>query len=217
MTTKENVINKIKNDKMIVVVRRVNKELLCDFGQALVQGGARLVELAFDQTNLTLNSETAKEITQLATNSNLVVGAGTVLTETQLQMAIDAGAKYVVSPVVNRAIIESANKKGIVVIPGAFTPTEIEMAYKLGGDFVKLFPYNALGVEYLRSVLTPLKHIPLVAMGGILPNNVKEILNAGAQAVGVAGGIVNLKKINEEHDFEYIVSATKNYVNEIKN
>ena len=96
-----------------------------------------------------------------------------------------------VTPTVNVDVIRACVDAGLVAMPGAFTPTEILTAYEAGAHFVKVFPIRAVGPTYIKDVLAPLKHIPLLAVGGVTPANVADYIKAGCAGVGVSGSLVN--------------------------
>jgi 2-dehydro-3-deoxyphosphogluconate aldolase/(4S)-4-hydroxy-2-oxoglutarate aldolase len=119
-----------------------------------------------------------------------VLGAGTVLTPEQADAAVDAGATYLVSPVVDLEVIEAARRRGVAALPGALTPTEILRAWRAGAAAVKLFPASLGGPGYLRAVKAPLPEVPLVPTGGVGLEEIGGYLRAGALAVGLGGPLV---------------------------
>ena len=86
---------------------------------------------------------------------------------------------------------------GSVSIPGAFTPTEVVEAYKMGADYVKLFPVGVFGIKYLQALIAPINHIPIIAVGGIGVDNIHDFLTTGISGVGIGSSIVNQQLINE--------------------
>ena len=143
------------------------------------------------------------------------IGAGTVLTEKQVALTAAAGGKYIISPNANPAVIAATRKAGLVSIPAAYTPTEIEAAYECGADFVKLFPVTSLGPSYVKAVRGPLNHIPLLAVGGVDLSNLADYAKAGVSGFGVGGNIVD-KKMLETGDYAAITDLAKRYVSTIK-
>jgi len=145
------------------------------------RGGLRTVEVA-------MNSEHAEALIGLLRDEfgdAMNVGAGTVRTLQQLEGAFEAGAEFIVTPVVNPDVIAACNEHEVVVVPGAFTPTEIEAAWVMGADLVKLFPASRFGPSYIREVLAPLDDVKLVPTGGVDADNLGEFLAAGAAGAGV--------------------------------
>jgi 2-dehydro-3-deoxyphosphogluconate aldolase/(4S)-4-hydroxy-2-oxoglutarate aldolase len=154
--------------------------------EVLLQNGIRSLEL-------TLTTTGALEVVErLAARlpSGTDLGVGTVLTAEDVDRAVDAGARFVVSPSVVPEVIDAARRHGIASYPGAFTPTEIHAAWTAGASAVKLFPGGALGPDYLKAVRAPLPDIPLVPTGGIAVEAVGGWLDAGAAAVGLGSPLI---------------------------
>lgn len=204
------VIDQIRSNKIIVIIRDVycieRKKLV----NALWQGGIRLVEFTFDQNNPERWSETLNNISETIKmyNGEMVCGAGTVLTCKQVQLAKSAGAEFIISPDVNQKVIEETVKSGMVSIPGALSPSEIVSAQKYGADFVKVFPASSLGISYIKAIRDPLNHIPFLVVGGVNYKNVHQFMNAGAVGAGLGGEIVN-KKLIAEGNYEKITELAK--------
>ena len=121
----------------------------------------------------------------------VLVGAGSVLDAETARAVMLSGADFVVSPVTKSDVIEICNRYGKVVIPGAFTPTEILRAWETGADYVKVFPSSGVGADYIKDVKAPLPQIPLVPTGGINAENAADFITAGATALGVGSALVN--------------------------
>ena len=119
------------------------------------------------------------------------IGAGTVMTEKQVELAYNAGAEFIISPDCYENVIRKTRELGMVSIPGVFTPTEAANAYRFGADFAKLFPNSELNLSYLKAVMAPLSHIKFLAVGGVDHENMKAYLDAGAKGIGVATAIIN--------------------------
>jgi 2-dehydro-3-deoxyphosphogluconate aldolase/(4S)-4-hydroxy-2-oxoglutarate aldolase len=117
------------------------------------------------------------------------IGAGTVITKKDLDAALDAGAQFIVTPILSKAVIKACVKRDIPVFPGAMTPTEIYQAWKWGATMVKVFPAGRLGPGYLKDVLEPLNSVKLVPTGGVNPDNFTEFLRMGASGVGMASAL----------------------------
>lgn len=142
---------------------------------------------------ITLNSKdpytTIKKIAE-EFGSILNVGAGTVQTYDELVKAIDAGAKFVLSPrMMSKEMLDYCKMKNVISIPGSFSPSEIAESFALGADIVKIFPANEISYAYANKVIEPMGNLPLMAVGGIKKENVKEALSSGYQYVGTAGGL----------------------------
>ena len=197
-------------DNGIIAIIRGNADV-----DVLLQVIAALAEGEVCCIEVTMNSPGALECIERASekfrDSDVLLGVGTVHDAETCRKAIEAGAQYVVSPIVSKSVIEMAHHYDKPVLPGAFTPTEIHTAWELGGDLIKLFPNALGGLEYLRAVRGPFKQIPLVPTGGVKPENIKDYFEAGAVAVGVGGGLVNQQLI-EDRDFNEITCRARSFV-----
>jgi len=160
------------------------------------------VEAGFTNVEVTLNTAKASEaieymVQQYAGKIN--IGAGTVCTLSDLEIAIKAGAQFIVSPIINKEVIVKSTNRDIPIFPGAFTPTEIHDAWSLGAPMVKVYPAGSLGPDYIASILSPLNSIKLLPTGGVNASNAKAFMKAGAMGLGVGGELFN-KKIIESRD-----------------
>lgn len=142
---------------------------------------------------ITLNTDNAYEIIRIISDEfqgKLNVGAGTVQTYDELKKAVDAGAKFVLSPRQMTAdMLAYCKERGIVSVPGSFTPSEIGDQFAMGADIVKVFPANELSLKYAKKVCEPMGDLKLMAVGGINRGNVREALDSGYKYVGTAGGL----------------------------
>ena len=199
-----------------MIVRGVAKDKLIPLAEAMYKGGIRVMECTYDAAGKLPDEENAANIAMLAEHfgNRMAVGAGTVLTEKQVQLTKEAGGRFIVSPDTNEAVIKTTKALGLVSIPGAITPSEVSAASRAGADFVKMFPIDFYGPRYLKTVSTPLSHVRFLAVNGITEENMKEYLDAGACGVGVGSGIVN-KKLIEEGDFEAITLLAKKYTDRL--
>ncbi|MFD0749995.1 bifunctional 4-hydroxy-2-oxoglutarate aldolase/2-dehydro-3-deoxy-phosphogluconate aldolase [Mucilaginibacter calamicampi] len=151
---------------------------------------------------ITMNTEGAAEmIAFIADNfgSTLNVGAGTVCTQAELDIALNAGAQFIVTPVVNQKIIERCVNIDIPIFPGAFSPTEIYNAWEMGAYMVKIFPATQMGANYIKEVKAPLNKIKLAPTGGITLDNIETFKNAGANAYGLGSSLFDKKLIEQEN------------------
>ena len=210
------VIQAIEKEKLIVIVRGVEKEKLIPLAEAMYKGGIRLLEVTYSANGAVSDEETSENIKMLAIHfeGRMYVGAGTVLSERQVELTRAAGGCFIISPDAYAPVIEKTRKLGMVSIPGALTPTEIAQAHRTGADFVKLFPITSLGPEYVKAVGAPLSHVKLLAVGGIDESNMADYHAAGACGFGVGGCIIN-KKMIAKGDFEGITALAKKYTEEI--
>ncbi len=127
----------------------------------------------------------------------VLLGVGSVLDAETARRAIDAGARFVVSPVLKATIIEAAHQRGLPALPGAFSPTEVQYAHECGADIIKVFPANIVGMDYFKAILAPLPHLKLMPTGGVTLDNAGDWLRAGACAVGVGSALLDKQAIAE--------------------
>lgn len=208
-------VDLIKKEKIIAILRGIPADKICRLAGALHKGGINLIEVTFDQRSSDY-AETLESISLIKREFDgaVGVGAGTVITTEQARLAKEAGAEYIISPNTNEAVIKETKKLGMISIPGAFTPSEIEAAHEYGADFVKVFPISDLGPSYLKAVAAPLSHINLLAVGGVRPENVKDYLKAGACGVGAAGNLVN-KEWLTNCEWDKITAVAREYCNTV--
>ena len=197
-------IEKILKEKVIVIVRGVAREDLLPFAEAVYRGGIRLLECTFDATGTVTDEQIADNIKMLVDHfgDKMLIGAGTVLTEKQVELVKSVGGKFIISPDTNPDIIRKTKEMGLVSIPGAFTPSEAAAAHRAGADFVK-------------DVKAPLSHIRFLAVGGVNADNMAEYHNAGALGFGIGSDIVNKKHI-ADGNFTAIEASARKYIDALE-
>jgi 2-dehydro-3-deoxyphosphogluconate aldolase/(4S)-4-hydroxy-2-oxoglutarate aldolase len=202
----------IDHDRIIAIVRGLAPEPMVALADALLRGGVRLVEITFNQAQPDSWADTARSIRLIGERfaGRMLAGAGTVMTLEQLRLAADAGARYIISPNVDVAVIRETRKLGLASLPGALTPTEIAAAHDAGADAVKVFPAGSLGPDYIRAIRAPLCHIPLLAVGGVTEKNCAGFVAAGCAGVGVGGNLVNKQWI-QDGKFDDITALARTY------
>lgn len=190
---KEQVIQNVLEKKIIAIIRGMEPDICVKLAEAFYAGGINMIEVTFNQAKPDEYYKTAEAIRAIREKfqGKVLAGAGTVITLEQLQMAADAGAQYIISPSVDVEIIKKTVELGLVSMPGAMTPSEIVTAYNAGASFVKVFPIGDLGASYLKALKAPLSHIPLLAVGGVNPDNIADFMKAGAVGAGVGGNLTN--------------------------
>ena len=192
---REQIVKTIIDAGAVAVIRLSDSRKLIKVAEAIHKGGVSGIEITMTVPNAIQVIENAsKEI-----GSYMNVGVGTVLDPETAQKAIDAGAKYVVSPIFKREIIDIAHKNDVPAMPGAFTPTEIQTAYECGADIVKVFPADVVGMAFFKGVLAPLPHLKLMPTGGVTLTNAGDWLKAGACAVGVGTALLDKNAIAFEN------------------
>jgi len=209
---KNNVIEAIEKEKIIVIVRGVEKDKLLPLCEAMYKGGIRLLELTYDASGKVSDEETAENIRMLseAFQGRMYIGAGTVLTEEQVELTYKAGGKFIISPDAYETVIRKTCALGMVSMPGALTPSEVQAAHRCGADFVKLFPVTSLGTAYVKAIKAPLSHIRFLAVGGVDTDNMAEYLKAGVSGFGLGSNIVD-KKLVASGEYEKITALAKTY------
>ncbi|HEU4671760.1 MAG TPA: bifunctional 4-hydroxy-2-oxoglutarate aldolase/2-dehydro-3-deoxy-phosphogluconate aldolase [Candidatus Limnocylindrales bacterium] len=181
--------NRIRDARLIAVLRRVEpRAALIDLVADLVDAGVRAVEVTFDAADAADDLVACREA--FPNRDDLVLGAGTLRRVEQVTAAVDAGAAFGVSPVLDPDVIAAATAAGLAFVPGAATPTEADRAWRLGATFVKIFPGSALGPSFVRDLRGPLPEIETIVTGGVDASNARAFLDAGAVAVGVGGALV---------------------------
>ena len=173
--------------KVTMILRGYNVDQVRAVAEVLLQ--AKHVK----NMEITLNTDNAYKIIRTISDEfqgKLNIGAGTVQTYDELVKAVEAGAKFVLSPRQMTAdMLAYCKKKGIVSVPGSFTPSEIGEQFAMGADIVKVFPANELSLKYAKKVCEPMGDLKLMAVGGINKENVREALDSGYYYVGTAGGL----------------------------
>lgn len=212
-----NTLEFIKENKFTVILRHIDPEDILDAVEAAYKGGARLFEITFDPSDSNTAEKTKQMIRTVCDTygDSVVVGAGTVLNTDLAKAAHEGGAKFIVSPCTNEKVIEYTKQAGMLSMPGAFTPTEIVRAYELGADVVKVFPITPDNIAYLKTVMSPLSHIPFMPTGGVNPDNITEYFKLGAVCVG-AGATVVTNELLKNKEYDKITQNTKNHIDKIK-
>ncbi len=176
-------------DGICAVIRHIEEQDLENIVYAIYKGGIHCIEI-------TLNTKNAfTMIRRLASVPDLIVGAGTVMDGESARQAMDAGAKFIVSPHTCEEVLNIGVKHSILTIPGAFTPTEIVHAYQLGAQMIKVFPAGSLGPDYFHNIRGPLADIPLMATGGIGLDNIQNFIASGVSVIGIGNSLAPKKEI----------------------
>ena len=191
---------------IVGILRGFDAAAVIPMTAAAYRGGLRTVEVA-------MNTEGAEELIRALRaefDDRMNVGAGTVRDMDELAAALDAGAEFVVTPVVLPGVIAACREQSVPVIPGAFTPTEIHTAWSLGADLVKFFPAGRFGPSYVREVLAPLDHVRLVPTGGVRIDNLAEFFRCGAAGVGVGTTLFDRQRV-AARDWEWLEQQAGRY------
>ena len=214
---REQIIERVLENKIIAIVRGVYGEDCLNLAKALYEGGIKLLEVTFDQSkpeSLHRTSDTVKLLVD-ELGDKMAFGTGTVTTLEMVELAKNAGAQFIVSPNTNEKVIRATVAEGMVSMPGAMTPSEVLDAHEYGADFVKLFPVGNLGTSYVKAICAPINHVRMLAVGGVNEKNTKDFLAAGAVGVGVGGNLVNKEWI-AAGEFDKITALAREFTENIK-
>ena len=189
--TRAEITQAIESLGVVAVIRMKEPDRLRAVVDALAAGGVRALEVTMTVPRaIDLIREIAPTLP-----ADFLFGAGTVLDAETAHRAIDAGARYIVSPVFRRSVIEACHERDVPAMPGCLTPTEILDAWDAGADIVKVFPATTFGPGYIKDVRAPLPHIKLMPTGGVTLDNAGDWIRAGAVAVGVGSALVDTSAI----------------------
>ena len=214
---REQIIKLIEENKIIAIVRGVERENLIPLAKALYDAGIRFLELTYSADGKVSDEEMVDRVKMLVDefDGKMYFGSGTVLSEKQVELTKKAGGTFIISPDTYENVIRKTRELEMVSIPGAFTPSEIQAAHRYGADFVKMFPMSNMGVSYLKAVKAPLSHIKLLVVGGVTLDNMGEFLDGGAAGFGIGTNFVD-KKLIAEGRFDKITENAVKYVEAVK-
>jgi 2-dehydro-3-deoxyphosphogluconate aldolase/(4S)-4-hydroxy-2-oxoglutarate aldolase len=206
MRTRDDIVAMLTNPGVIAVVRARRTEHVVPLAEALVDGGVLAVEI----TLTTPDAFRAIRETRRAVGGQALVGVGTVLKPHDCQAALEAGAEFVVSPICRTELVALAHAAEKPVMLGAYTPTEAQLAHEASTDFVKVFPAEGLGPNYIRALRAPLPHLKIVPTGGVTLQNVAQWFEAGCAAVGVGSSLIT-REILEKDDWAQLARLAAEY------
>lgn len=191
MTARQVVVSAIEDAGVVAIIRIREAGRLRAIVDALIEGGVRALEVTMTVPRaIDLIGDLSASLP-----SGFLLGAGTVLDEATAARVIDAGARFVVSPVFKPGLINVCHDLDVAALPGCFTPTEILTAWESGADLVKVFPATALGPTFFKDVKGPLPDVKLIPTGGVTLDNAGEWIRAGAAAVGVGTALLDARAI----------------------
>lgn len=189
--TREQILDSVLASGAVAVVRMADSGRLVRVAEAIAEGGVTAIEVTMTTPNaLAVIEDVSRQL-----GDAVIVGVGSVLDAETTRQAVDAGARYVVSPVFKREIIEESHRMGVPAMPGCFTPTEVLTATEAGADTIKVFPADVLGMSFFKGVLAPMPHLRLMPTGGVSLTNAGDWIRAGAVAVGVGSALLDKQAI----------------------
>jgi 2-dehydro-3-deoxyphosphogluconate aldolase/(4S)-4-hydroxy-2-oxoglutarate aldolase len=178
-------LERVQELGLLAVVRGESKEAAVEVSEALVEGGVLGIEITFTTPEAHLAIQELKD----RRGDRILLGAGTVITHEQTERAAASGATFLVSPGSDPELLPAMLGTGLLVLPGALTPSEVMLARRLGADAVKLFPGSSGGPSYLKALSGPFPDVSFVPTGGVSLGNIADWFAAGAFAVGAGGAL----------------------------
>lgn len=207
MRSKQQILEQLCHPGVIAVVRAKRAEQAVPLATALVAGGVIAVEITMTTPNAIAGIKAASE----ALGARALIGVGTVLDEATCQAALDAGAQFVVSPICRRELIPIAQKANKPIMLGAYTPTEAQLAHEAGADFIKIFPADTLGPNYIKALRAPLPHLKIVPTGGVDLKTIGAFFQAGVAAVGAGSSLIS-KSVLDQDDWPTLTKMAAEFV-----
>jgi 2-dehydro-3-deoxyphosphogluconate aldolase/(4S)-4-hydroxy-2-oxoglutarate aldolase len=201
-------LQRVLDRGIVAIIRAPSGELLVDVAEALLEGGIDVIEVTFTVPGVLEIISRVRD----ALGDRVLLGAGTVLDTESARAALLAGAEFLVTPTVNTGVIELCNRYDKLIMPGAFTPTEVLTAWETGADIVKVFPADIGGASHIRALKGPFPHIRLLPTGGVNLDTLAEFVRAGACAVGLGSALVEKDALGRG-DMHRIRDLARQYVN----
>jgi 2-dehydro-3-deoxyphosphogluconate aldolase/(4S)-4-hydroxy-2-oxoglutarate aldolase len=209
--TKNDISDSIREVGIVAIMRAQSSDQLLAAADAVLAGGVNAIEV-------TMTTPGALKVIEEAISrygTEVIFGVGSVLDPETARAAILAGAQFVVCPTLNLKTIEICKRYSILVVPGAYTPTEILTAWEAGADMVKVFPASVGGPAYIKAIKAPLPQVELVPVGGVNLKTTADFIRAGSAIVGVGSSLIN-QKLLEAGEFETISDNARQYREEVQ-
>src|SRR2546426_7765653 len=203
MRSKSEIISLLTQSGIIAVVRAQRQDQILPLSEALVAGGVIAVEITLTTPNAIQSIRETKQ--QLGVRA--LIGVGTVLDAAACRAAIEAGAEFVVSPILRPELVAVAHSADRPIMLGAYTPTEAQLAHEAGADFIKIFPADSLGPNYIRALRAPLPHLRIIPTGIAKAEDVTDFIKAGCAGVGLGSLLVSREILRTNNWTELTRSA----------
>lgn len=204
-------LNRVLTTGIVAILRVPTSDHLANVARALFEGGIDVIEVTFTVPNaLEILATVKKDL-----GSRVLLGMGTVLDSESARAALLAGAEFLVSPSLNLDVIRLCHRYDKVMMPGAFTPTEILTAWESGADIVKVFPSDSVGPAYLKALRGPFPQIRLIPTGGVTLETLPAFIKAGASAVGVGSSLLDPQAVRDGN-FARLRDLAAQYVQALK-
>lgn len=210
---KQAVLDIILITKIVAVIRMPERRKLESVVRALRAGGIKAVEITLTTPGAL---EAVAALAAETKDAEFTVGAGTVLDAGAAEAAVRAGADFLVSPITDPEMMEAGRRAGRLVVPGAFTPTEIVQALRAGADIVKVFPATSLGPQFFKDIRGPLPGLRLMPTGGVTPENAPDFIRSGACCVGIGTALLDAGTLAAE-DWDGLTRKTRALIERLGN
>jgi 2-dehydro-3-deoxyphosphogluconate aldolase / (4S)-4-hydroxy-2-oxoglutarate aldolase len=205
--TKDNIIARLLEPGVVAIIRADCSEQLIDASRALIEGGVSAIEITMTTPNaLKVIADVCRVF-----GDKVLAGVGSVLDAKTATAAIEAGAEYVITPVIKPEVIACCNRAQKPVFSGSYTPTEAQASYELGADFIKIFPADGLGPKYISAIRGPLPHLKIVPTGGVDVNTAGDFIRAGCVAVAAGSSLVS-KDILKNREWDKLTGLASAFV-----
>lgn len=209
--TKPEIITRLLDPGVIAIIRADNSAQLIDATGALLDGGISSVEITMTTPNaLQVIRDVSKNF-----GEKLLVGVGTVLDEATARLALEAGANFFVTPVFRPKIIEFCRQAERPIMSGSYTPSEAFTAFEAGSDFIKLFPADGLGANYIKAIRAPLPQLKIIPTGGVEVKSCAAFIKAGCVAVAAGSSLVS-KSVLENRDWKTLTLTARAFVEAVR-
>jgi len=205
--TKDQISERLLHTGVVAIIRADSSEQLIDASRALIDGGVNGIEI----TMTTPNALKVIADVRRVFGDKVLAGVGSILDARTAQDAIDAGAEYVITPVLKPEVIAFCNRAGKPIFSGSYTPTEAQTAHELGADFIKIFPADGLGPKYIQAIRGPLPHLKIVPTGGVDVNTAGDFIKAGCVAIAAGGSLVG-KDILKNKEWAKLTNLASQFI-----
>jgi len=204
---KDQIIEGLLRPGVVAIIRADSSEQLIDASRALIDGGISGIEV----TMTTPNAQKVIADVRRVFGDKVLAGVGSVLDVKTAQAALDAGAEYVITPVLKPEVIAFCKSMNKPIFAGSYTPTEAQTAHELGADFIKIFPADGLGPKYIQAMRGPLPHLKIVPTGGVDVTTAGEFIKAGCVAVAAGSSLVS-KDILKNKDWAKLTDLASQFI-----
>ncbi|MDX1430419.1 MAG: bifunctional 4-hydroxy-2-oxoglutarate aldolase/2-dehydro-3-deoxy-phosphogluconate aldolase [Rhodothermales bacterium] len=207
------IVDRIVSGGVVAVIRLDDAAVVLPVLRALREGGITALEVTMTTPGALGLIEAAAD--EFHRDEAVTVGVGSVFDSTTARRAIDAGARFVVSPIFSKSVIEESHRHDVPAFPGAMTPTEIQAATDFGADIVKVFPSGVVGMAFFKAVMAPMPRVKLMPTGGVTLTNAGDWFNAGACVVGVGSALLDAEAIGSG-DFTKLSDNARTLVENVR-